>query len=228
MSDENIFWRAHNYLKRQLPYTPLPIGFSFYIKNVDASIILANIIQLCAHKGSNTEITISFIEACGYFNELYVGGEHSRGVQALQFLKRKGFLDFQLEKNGCPDYTLWIAIKSKQVSAALDPIDPLSCWPPETSSVMQDTPDRSGYVYVVQGGKYHKIGQCVDINKRLSQFSPKLPFRSEIVYTFKVSNRYKAETFLHLIFKEKRSNGEWFELTSTDLAWIQQWDGRGF
>ena len=85
-----------------------------------------------------------------------------------------------------------------------------------------------GYVYIIQGEDFFKIGCADSTEERINTFAPKLPFETEIVFTVKVKDKYGAENFLHTKFAGKRMNGEWFKLGEDDIAWIREWNGEGF
>ncbi len=87
---------------------------------------------------------------------------------------------------------------------------------------------REGYIYIIQGGGFYKIGCTNDVKERINTFAPKLPFETEIIFTIKVNDKYDAENFLHTRFANKRMNGEWFTLDEDDIAWIRKWDGEEF
>lgn len=78
-----------------------------------------------------------------------------------------------------------------------------------------------GYIYILQGGPYFKIGRTNSLDRRLEQITPKLPFQVELIHSFETDDMHHAETELHRRFADKRSNGEWFELDGEDIAWIK-------
>lgn len=79
---------------------------------------------------------------------------------------------------------------------------------------------RSGWVYILNGGSYYKIGKAINITDRIKSFSPLLPFKVEILHTIQSNDYTWAEKSLHEKFAEKRSNGEWFELDALDISWL--------
>lgn len=82
---------------------------------------------------------------------------------------------------------------------------------------------RGGYVYVIRAetGQY-KIGRSNNVPRRMKLFSVKLPFSFEIIHHFPCQDMYLAEDDLHVIFKSRRGNGEWFNLTDEDIALIKR------
>jgi len=84
-----------------------------------------------------------------------------------------------------------------------------------------------GYVYFVreQATGTVKIGKANDPYQRIVKgFGVKFPYKLDVVYLIKSNNDYLLESHFHAIFDSKRINGEWFELTDEDVAWIQSRD----
>lgn len=81
---------------------------------------------------------------------------------------------------------------------------------------------QAGWIYVLEGGGYYKIGRTTDLAMRLRQISPKLPFKVTLQYQmFCPSHLSEIERGWHEQFADKRINGEWFQLDQEDLAWIE-------
>ena len=80
---------------------------------------------------------------------------------------------------------------------------------------------RDGWIYVLKGDRYYKIGQAVCIDNRLKQIEPKMPFPTELVHSFEVDDMNITEKELHEHFADKRTNGEWFALTEDDVEWLR-------
>jgi hypothetical protein len=84
-------------------------------------------------------------------------------------------------------------------------------------------PKTSGYVYLIQSPtKYFKIGRTKDPDDRIRTFEVKLPFEVEYVCLIKAFDMYRLEKELHEKYDNKRSNGEWFELTEADVMEIKE------
>lgn len=76
----------------------------------------------------------------------------------------------------------------------------------------------AGYVYVLKGNNLYKIGRTTGLpTKRTAEYSPKLPFETELVVVIKTDDCFKLEKELHARFKSKHVRGEWFNLTPKDL-----------
>lgn len=79
-----------------------------------------------------------------------------------------------------------------------------------------------GYVYILHGGGYRKIGKSIDPEARLSVIMPALPFKVEREFLFmcRLGSEGEVERLLHQRFRERRENGEWFSLNEDDLKWL--------
>ena len=91
----------------------------------------------------------------------------------------------------------------------------------QAAPIIAKAPDRSGWVYVLQAGPYYKIGKSKDVDRRIEQLATLPPFDIELVHTMPTDNMGAVEQDLHRLFNAKRVNGEWFELTEEDVAWLK-------
>lgn len=92
---------------------------------------------------------------------------------------------------------------------------------PESSDEKQNPPPRPGYVYVVEGGGYYKIGMTSHVDNRLAQIKPALPFEVTIAHTIKTDDMAGLEARFHKYFAKQRCNGEWFQLSKDDVEWLK-------
>lgn len=85
-------------------------------------------------------------------------------------------------------------------------------------------PKRSlqGYVYLLKGGDYCKIGRSNNPDRRLEEISPQLPFSVELICMVATNDMYKLEARLHQRYADKRANGEWFRLDGEDITCIKE------
>lgn len=77
-----------------------------------------------------------------------------------------------------------------------------------------------GHVYVLAGGGCHKIGRTKDLRRRVEQLAVQLPFEVALVCSLKSDDPKTLEAELHERFANKRLNGEWFDLSAEDVAYI--------
>ena len=84
---------------------------------------------------------------------------------------------------------------------------------------------KGGYVYIIGSAEYglYKIGRTnKEVDERLYQFSPMLPFPCCLVTAIKTKSPAKLERSLHKVLEDKRVNGEWFALTEEDIERIKE------
>lgn len=87
----------------------------------------------------------------------------------------------------------------------------------------QSSAGSNGFVYILEGGGYCKIGRTCNPNKRIAQISPKLPFDTTLVHMIPTDDSLRLEAILHERFENKRVNGEWFNLDREDIKWLTGW-----
>ena len=80
--------------------------------------------------------------------------------------------------------------------------------------------DKSGYVYLLKGGEYYKIGRTNDINRRVTEVGILLPFEVKLVCSIETDDMCYLETSLRKRFADKRVGGEWFKLDEDDVQSI--------
>lgn len=80
---------------------------------------------------------------------------------------------------------------------------------------------RDGYVYLIFSGKYTKIGCSSKPKERIKSILGSSPFKVYYYSVYFVSNYLNAEYEMHEAFKEKRTNGEWFELDDDDFQFAE-------
>lgn len=80
--------------------------------------------------------------------------------------------------------------------------------------------NKIGFVYLFGSPEngYYKIGRGNNPPSRMKTYErSKLPFPVVMIHTIPVDDSVKAEAELHRLFREQRTNGEWFRLTSDDV-----------
>ena len=88
--------------------------------------------------------------------------------------------------------------------------------------VPDTTRSKAGQVYLIQSDRGHyKIGMTKNIDDRMATFHVKLPFEPDLIHVIECEDRRATEKALHIKFAAKRINGEWFDLTGTDVAFIK-------
>lgn len=90
-----------------------------------------------------------------------------------------------------------------------------------TADVRPSASPTGGYVYVIRSPYGFKIGKTVNIRQRTKLFEVKLPFKNSLEHYAWFEDYTHAERSFHVRFHEKRLEGEWFDLTQTDLNAIK-------
>jgi hypothetical protein len=75
-----------------------------------------------------------------------------------------------------------------------------------------------GYVYLLQSARLYKIGFSKAALSRASVVSNLSPEGGEIIHLIRTDDMRGIEAYWHRRFAGKRGNGEWFALTSADVA----------
>jgi hypothetical protein len=74
-----------------------------------------------------------------------------------------------------------------------------------------------GCVYLLKTGRYYKIGKTNAIGRREYELAIQLPQKAHTVHVIQTNDPSGIETYWHTRFAAKRTNGEWFELDSSDV-----------
>ena len=72
------------------------------------------------------------------------------------------------------------------------------------------------YLIKTKGNDFYKIGYTSDsINKRLKSIQTGCPYKLKVIN--KINGSMEQEKILHTLFKEYRTQGEWFKLNKEHL-----------
>lgn len=81
---------------------------------------------------------------------------------------------------------------------------------------------KAGFVYLLKSTSgFWKIGKTKNPDNRLKTFGVKLPFEVEYEHLIPCEDHNAAEYSLHQRFEANRVNGEWFDLSPDDVAYIK-------
>jgi hypothetical protein len=69
---------------------------------------------------------------------------------------------------------------------------------------------------------FYKIGKTKNVTNRKKALQTGAPFPTEIIHTIKCEDMNSAEIWLHNKYNNKRSCGEWFNLSETDIITLKE------
>jgi hypothetical protein len=98
-------------------------------------------------------------------------------------------------------------------------LEPLIANPADESEAPSSRPlENNGYVYLLKSGRHYKIGLTTDLAQRHRTLKLQLPDPAIQVHVIATDDPRGIERYWHERFKDRRKNGEWFELTARDVA----------
>jgi hypothetical protein len=82
-----------------------------------------------------------------------------------------------------------------------------------------DVSERSGYVYLIRHGRRreYKIGSTYNAIRREGELALQLPEKVSPIHFIETDDPSGVEAYWHRRFAAKRKNGEWFELSISDI-----------
>lgn len=70
----------------------------------------------------------------------------------------------------------------------------------------------------MKSGRFYKIGSSRNVERRNYELGIKLPEDLNILHKIRTDDPVGIENYWHNRFKDKRKQGEWFELSSGDVT----------
>lgn len=74
-----------------------------------------------------------------------------------------------------------------------------------------------GFVYLLQSGRYFKIGKTNAAGRRERELAIQLPGKAKTVHVIRTDDPTGIEAYWHKRSESKHKNGEWFELSAADV-----------
>ena len=88
---------------------------------------------------------------------------------------------------------------------------------PDEELPMDTNASEIGHVYLLKHDKVYKIGRSKDAVRRYKEIRTQMPYTTEEVHVIETDDPVGIENYWHNRFKDKRLDGEWFELSSADV-----------
>ena len=87
----------------------------------------------------------------------------------------------------------------------------------ERTGATQASEERLGFVYLIRSGRFYKIGKSNAAGRRVRELAIQLPEKATTVHVIRTDDPSGIEDYWHRRFTLKRKNGEWFDLTASDV-----------
>lgn len=170
-----------------------------YQQRFDSERVLRHVIEAarsCGHLPTHAEMALYRRQHPGFPSDKTVSGHFAGKVTLAAAIRKLAAVDATLA-------------------------DVLPMLPAETNDA-SDAPVKSGvpdgWVYLIKSGKHYKIGRGDDLERRVKQIRVALPEAGTLVHAIRTDDPSGIENYWHRRFDASRMNGEWFNLSTADVA----------
>ncbi|SRR6266568_6255619 len=81
----------------------------------------------------------------------------------------------------------------------------------------------TGSVYLIKSGRFYKIGKTNAAGRRGYELAIQLPEKAVQIHRIETDDPSGVEAYWHNRFRDKRKNGEWFDLNPADISAFKRW-----
>lgn len=110
------------------------------------------------------------------------------------------------------------ALAHVEFAAVYDMVAPLIPGRSPAPTAKQTSLGVVGSVYLMKSGEYYKIGRSNHVGRRAYEVALQLPEKLVVEHEIETDDPEGLERYWHQRFATRRKNGEWFLLSSEDIA----------
>jgi len=164
-------------------------------QRTDATVIFSKLVQACRHFGKiPTEPELKMYRQ--------IDGDFPYSGVRTSFRTKADMLDGLRE---------WLVDN-------VDFDDVAQMLPDTTTITPEKAKSKEGYVYLIRSGGHYKIGRSEELERRVKEIRIALPEAATLDHTIRTDDPAGIEAYWHRRFADRRVNGEWFKLSTADVA----------
>lgn len=176
--------------------------------------LTVNVLQ---RRFATRDVLARVAEACRHYGRIPTSAELK-----LYGARHKPFPSRNTISNHFPTRSHLVDALAKYATEADEAGDIAAMIPEITNPPSEGMPspprNAGGSVYLLKSGSYYKVGRSDEVERRVKEIRISLPEPVCLVHTIKSDDPAGIEAYWHRRFADRRANGEWFKLDSSDLA----------